>query len=147
MTEVHASEPRAVTAEVINSWADDKTGPVALHLKQELVSVEAGSHPVIFPPTYADIGYNIDELSNGTKVVTIDSVGAQANRIEPIFKEEPYSALVPQIEIIYDSEKKITILMRGIDSETRSSAASRRMKPKASTFGKLRRTPSICCSM
>jgi len=54
---------------------------------------------VIFPPTYADIGYNIDTLSDGTKVATIDSVGSQANRIEPIFTHEPYSSLVPQITI------------------------------------------------
>ena len=40
---------------------------------------------VFFPPTYADVGYNIDSLSDGTKVATVDSVGSQANRIEPIF--------------------------------------------------------------
>ena len=87
-----------LTTETINSWADNPNGPVALHLKQKLVPVE-GESGVIFPPTYADIGYNIDELSDGTKVATIDSVGSQANRMEPIFKQEPYSALVPQIEI------------------------------------------------
>ena len=74
-----------LTAETINSWADDPNGPVALHLKQKLVPVE-GEGGVIFPPTYADIGYNIDTLSDGTKVCTIDSVGSQANRMEPIFK-------------------------------------------------------------
>jgi CRISPR-associated protein Csb1 len=82
-----------------DDWADGKSDDVALNLKQTLVSVEAGDRPVIFPPTYASIGYNINELVDGTKVVTIDSVGSQANRLEPIFKEEPYSALVPQIEI------------------------------------------------
>ena len=74
-----------LTTETINSWADNPNGPVALHLKQKLVPVE-GESGVIFPPTYADIGYNIDELSDGTKVATIDSVGSQANRMEPIFK-------------------------------------------------------------
>lgn len=87
-----------LTAETINSWADDPNGPVALHLKQKLLSVE-GEGGIIFPPTYADIGYNIDTLSDGTKVCTIDSVGSQANRMEPIFKDAPYSQLVPQIEI------------------------------------------------
>ena len=53
--------------------------------KQKLLPVE-GEGGVIFPPTYADIGYNIDTLSDGTKVATIDSVGSQANRMEPIFK-------------------------------------------------------------
>lgn len=97
-------------SDLINHWADRIDGPVALHLKQKLVPVEEGEHAVIFPPTYADIGYNIDTLADGTKVVTIDSVGSQANRIEPIFKStgkndkeeeiNPLAALVPQIEII-----------------------------------------------
>ena len=88
----------ALTPKIIDAWADDEKGPVALHLKQELLPVE-GKDGVIFPPTYADIGYNIDTLSDCKKVATIDSVGSQANRMEPIFKSEPYSSLVPQIEI------------------------------------------------
>jgi CRISPR-associated protein Csb1 len=88
----------AVMANLINSWVDDPKGPVALTCKQKLLPVE-GEGGVIFPPTYADIGYNIDTLSDGTKVATIDSVGSQANRMEPIFKHEPYSSLVPQITI------------------------------------------------
>lgn len=104
--------PQSVWHDIINFWADDKNGPVALHLKQKLLPVE-GEGGVIFPPTYADIGYNIDILSDGTKVATIDSVGSQANRIEPIFKEEPYSALVPQIEIAYGNEKTVSILDAG----------------------------------
>ena len=101
-----------VTCDTINSWADDKNGPVALHLKQRLMPVE-GEGAVIFPPTYAGIGYNIDTLSDGTKVATIDSVGAQANRIEPIFKDHPYAELVPQIDVGYGEEKKISILEAG----------------------------------
>ena len=97
--------------ETINAWADDVQGPVALHLKQKLLPVE-GEGGVIFPPTYADIGYNIDTLSDGTKVALIDSVGSQANRMEPIFKRAPHSEFVPQIEIElhtkeYDGEKHV----------------------------------------
>ena len=103
---------KELTHDTINSWADDKKGPVALHLKQRLIPVE-GEGAVIFPPTYADIGYNIDTLSDGTKVATIDSVGAQANRIEPIFKDHPYAELVPQIDVGYGDEKKISILNVG----------------------------------
>jgi CRISPR-associated protein Csb1 len=103
------AEPLKPTHDEINKWADDPQGAVALHLKQKLLPVE-GEGGVIFPPTYADIGYNIDELSDGTKVVTIDSVGSQANRMEPIFKRAPYAALVPQIEIEYGNEKIISIL-------------------------------------
>jgi CRISPR-associated protein Csb1 len=101
-----------VTRDEINKWADDQQGPVALHLQQKLLPVE-GEGGVIFPPTYADIGYNIDELSDGTKVATLDSVGSQANRMEPIFKREPYAGLVPQIEIEYGNEKVISILEAG----------------------------------
>lgn len=106
------TEALKLNQEIINSWADDRQGPVALYLKQKLVPVE-GDGGVIFPPTYADIGYNVDQLSDGTKVVTIDSVGSQANRMEPIFKREPYASLVPQIEIEYGNEKVISILEAG----------------------------------
>lgn len=106
------TERQKPTADIINSWADKADGPVALHLKQKLVPVE-GEGGVVFPPTYADIGYNIDTLADGTLVATIDSVGAQANRIEPIFKEAPYAPLVPQIEISYGNEKQISLLEAG----------------------------------
>ena len=95
---------KTLTHDTINTWADDKNGPVALHLKQGLIPVE-GEGAVIFPPTYADIGYNIDTLSDGTRVAMIDSVGSQANRMEPIFKDPPYDALVPQIEIEFHKKK------------------------------------------
>ena len=109
----------ALMADTINGWADKKDGPVALCLKQKLAPVE-GEGGVIFPPTYADIGYNIDTMSDGTKVATIDSVGSQANRMEPIFRaakpgqpENPLSKLVPQIDIAYGNEKTISILEAG----------------------------------
>src|SRR5579885_2124914 len=109
----------SLTAETINHWADNKDGPVALVCKQRLLPVE-GEGSVIFPPTYADIGYNIDTLSDGTKVVTIDSVGSQANRMEPIFKaakpgepENPLAKLVPQIDIAYGNQKTVSILEAG----------------------------------
>jgi CRISPR-associated protein Csb1 len=98
---------------LFDSWIEPN-GPVALHLKQKLLPVE-GEGGVIFPPTYADIGYNIDTLSDGTKVATIDSVGSQANRMEPMFKSSksdkgeelnPLAALVPQIEIILNVKEK-----------------------------------------
>jgi CRISPR-associated protein Csb1 len=101
-----------LTADAINSWVDRHDGPVALYLNQKLLPVE-GEGGVIFPPTYADIGYNIDTLSDGTRVCTIDSVGSQANRVEPIFKNPPYAQFVPQIEIAYGDNKKISILDAG----------------------------------
>jgi CRISPR-associated protein Csb1 len=106
------TEPLKLTQDAIDKWADDSQGPVALHLKQKMLPVE-GEGGVIFPPTYADIGYNVDELFDGTKVVTIDSVGSQANRMEPIFKRAPYASLVPQVEIECGNEKTVSILEAG----------------------------------
>jgi len=94
-----------VTHEILDGWATMPDGPVALRLKQKLLPVEESG--IVFPPTYADIGYNIDTLSDGTRVVTIDSVGSQANRLEPVFKSDsknPEDWLVPQIEIVLRKE-------------------------------------------
>jgi CRISPR-associated protein Csb1 len=99
-----SAAPTSVTNALLEQWAKSADGPVALTLRQRLRPAEDGERAVIFPPTYADIGYNIDTLSDGTKVATIDSVGSQGNRMEPIFKEEPYKALVPQIWIKYGDE-------------------------------------------
>ncbi len=109
----------------LNALADDRDGPVALHLRQTLLPVEGRSSPV-FPPTYAPenrqdkAGYNIDELSDGTKVAIIDSVGSQANRLELVFlraekgePENPRSKLVPQIDITYADGKSVSILKAG----------------------------------
>ena len=110
----------------LNSLADDPNGAVALHLHQPLLPAE-GAGSVIFPPTYADgpgnqahHGYNIDELSDGTKIATIDSVGSQANRIEPVFlwerPDDPpnrLARLVPQINITYGNESTYSILEAG----------------------------------
>ncbi len=103
--------PTEDTSKLLDSLLD-ADGPVALRLRQKLLPVEADEtgRGVIFPPTYADIGYNIDTLADGTRVATIDTVGSQANRLEPIFKSigkdtdgnelNALARLVPQVEII-----------------------------------------------
>ncbi|MEY4515171.1 MAG: hypothetical protein RLZZ450_7293 [Pseudomonadota bacterium] len=93
------------------------TGPVALVWKQQLEPVE-GDGGVFFPPTYADVGYNIDKLGDGTQVATVDSVGSQANRIEPIFErseggDDELAKLVPQIEIEIADDRRRSILRAG----------------------------------
>lgn len=114
---------KKLDAKTFAAWAADPNGPVAITLRQKLLSVE-GKDAVIFPPTYAGTGggsqYNIDELSDGTKVATIDSVGSQANRMEPLFKAEgkggtdnPRSGLVPQIDVTYGDERSMSILEAG----------------------------------
>lgn len=102
-----------VTAEDIRSWATDRHGPVALHLRQTLLPVE-GRGAVIYPPTYAiDDKYVIDTLSDGTRVALVDSVGSQANRMEPLFGEPPFDALVPQIAITVGNTRKVSLLEAG----------------------------------
>jgi CRISPR-associated protein Csb1 len=108
------TKPVEVTEDLLAKWATDPTGPVALHLKQRLLPVTAkeDEQAIIYPPTYADIGYSIDELSGGKRVALIDSVGSQANRMEPIFKEKFSTGgteavwLVPQIQIVLSPKKQ-----------------------------------------
>lgn len=92
---------------LLDGWATDPNGPVALHLRQHLVPVE-GRGSVFFPPTFADVGYNIDELPDGTRIALVDSVGSQANRMEPLFREDGFRHLVPQIEVLYGDAAKET---------------------------------------
>ncbi len=103
------TKPAKLTTELLDEWATDPTGPVALHMRQRLLSVEGedGEDQIIYPPTFADVGYNVDTLADGTKVALIDSVGSQANRLEPAFKSDSGHVLagfVPQIDIVLRQE-------------------------------------------
>src|SRR3954468_17448793 len=85
-----------------DQWTTDD-GPAALVIREPLMPVE-GHDGVLFPATFAagdgfPGGYNIDGDPEGTNVCLIDSVGSQANRIEPLFARENYRALVPQIVV------------------------------------------------
>lgn len=91
-------------------------GPAALVIREWLMPVE-GADAVLFPATFAagdgfPGGYNIDHGPNGTNVCLIDSVGSQANRIEPIFKQEKYRHLVPQI-VVKAGDKEVNLLEAG----------------------------------
>lgn len=91
-------------------------GPAALVIREWLMPVE-GPDGVLFPATFAagdnfPGGYNIDTDPSGKNVCLIDSVGSQANRIEPIFAEEKYKHLVPQI-VVKAGEKEVSILEAG----------------------------------
>lgn len=93
-------------------------GPAALVLREWLMPVE-GDDGVLFPATYAagdgfPGGYNIDtDPATGKNVALIDSVGSQANRIEPIFKEDRYKSLVPQIAVKVTDDKEVTVFEAG----------------------------------
>ncbi len=107
-----------------DEWIRDDSPVAALVMRQWLVPVE-GKDAVIFPPTYAKpermkeedwTGYNIDRFEDGTSVCQIDSVGSQANRMEPIFMRERYSKLVPQVVInatVNGKERQVHLLEAG----------------------------------
>jgi CRISPR-associated protein Csb1 len=105
-----------------------ESGPSAWILK-EYLEPAAGPGDVIFPPTFAPpedakdahASYIIDDKS-GKRVCLLDSVGSQANRMEPLFKLGKYRALVPQVEIKV-KERKINLLdvgHRAADAVVRS---------------------------
>jgi CRISPR-associated protein Csb1 len=91
-------------------------GPAALVIREHLTSVE-GKDGVLFPATFAAGdgfagGYNIDGDPAGDNICLIDTVGSQANRIEPMFAEADYKTLVPQI-IVEAGEKQVNLLEAG----------------------------------
>jgi len=106
-----------------DQWLENGSEFAAIVMRQWLEPIQ-GTDSVIFPPTYATperskeenwIGYNIDG-EGATSVCQIDSVGSQANRMEPIFKRDPYRKLVPQIIIkatTEGKERKINLLDAG----------------------------------
>ena len=100
-------------------WLTQREKPVAIALTETL-EPSGGPSAIIFPPTYARRGgehpYVIDVLRTdmspeaaGDKaevnICQLDSVGSQANRMEPCFAQEPFKNLVPQIVIIANGQK------------------------------------------
>jgi CRISPR-associated protein Csb1 len=88
--------------------ANGTNSAVAFVIQEPLISV-AGADSPVFPPTFAPEegsdakpNYVIDEgeaAGRKRNIALLDSVGSQANRLEPIFKRSPYDALVPQVDI------------------------------------------------
>jgi len=104
--------------EMFDEWLKD-TGPSALIIREYLMPVE-GHDGVVFPATFAASqdnvfkgGYNIDELSDGRNVCLIDSVGSQANRVEPLFEKNEYRCLVPQIVVKAGEKQQVNLLDAG----------------------------------
>jgi CRISPR-associated protein Csb1 len=92
------------------------SGPAAVVIREPLIPVE-GADGVLFPSTFAagdgfPGGYNIDGDLNGENIALVDSVGSQANRIEPLFAEPDYAGLVPQVTITAGT-KRISLLEAG----------------------------------
>ena len=91
----------------------------AIVIREHLTPVE-GPDGVLFPATYAPAedkrafagGYNIDPPEGDKNVCLVDSVGSQANRIEPIFGKPNYAGLVPQVKV-KAGEKEVSLLEAG----------------------------------
>ncbi|MBX7073814.1 MAG: type I-U CRISPR-associated protein Cas7 [Pirellulales bacterium] len=101
-----------------DDWLTNDTA-AAIVIREPLLSVE-GADGVIFPATYAAAedknvfpgGYNIDPPHGEKNVCLVDSVGSQANRIEPLFAKTDYADLVPQI-VITAGDKSVNLLEAG----------------------------------
>jgi CRISPR-associated protein Csb1 len=98
-----------------DGWLADG-GPAALVIREHLMPVE-GTKGVLFPATYAagenfPGGYNIDGDPEGENVCLIDSIGSQANRVEPIFATPAYAGLVPQV-VVRAGDKEVNLLEAG----------------------------------
>lgn len=105
----------------LNKYDNWLTGDAvaAIVVREPLMAVE-GADGVIFPATFAAAedkkvfpgGYNIDPPGGEKNVCLVDSVGSQANRIEPIFAKPEYAGLVPQV-VISAGEKSVNLLEAG----------------------------------
>jgi CRISPR-associated protein Csb1 len=124
-----------VKLDVFDDWLKDD-GPAALVIREHLMPVE-GEDGVLFPATFAASedksfkgGYNIDDIGNGHNVCVIDSVGSQANRIEPLFAKDDYKSLVPQI-VVSAGTRKVNLLEAGHragDAIVRCSSLQKRLQ-------------------
>ena len=146
-----------VKVDQFDDWLNDDGEVAALVMRQWLEPVE-GEDGISFPPTYAKpkrmteedwLGYNIDRFEDGTSVCQIDSVGSQANRMEPIFKREKYGGLVPQVVI--DAGDQVVALLdaghRAADAIVRFSTLGPELHeaflPPVQKAGYRQRTPNF----
>ena len=95
----------------VADWLQQRDQPVSITLT-EILEPSGGPGTIIFPPTYARRGgdhpYAISVFRSDVapeaaaaqgleaNICDLDSVGSQANRMEPAFAEPPLSSLVPQ---------------------------------------------------
>lgn len=99
-------------------WLTNDTA-AAIVIREHLMPVE-GTDSVFFPATYAAAedknvfpgGYNIDPPIGEKNICLVDSVGSQANRIEPLFAKPDYATLVPQVNVMA-GEKSVSLLEAG----------------------------------
>lgn len=118
-------------------------GPAALVFHRHLLPVE-GKGAWIFPPTFAKSEaaddeeegaggtYQIDPLPDDPRrnVCLIDSVGSQANRMEPIFKRPPYAELVPERLVVMKDGDVVNLLDVGHRAADAAIRFSKKLGPQ-----------------
>ena len=118
--------------EDIQNWI--KGDVSALVLREHLIPVEGRESP-FFPPTFAganseNSSYCIDVMQDGSRTCLIDTVGSQANRMEPVFTQDRFSNLIPQIRIKAGSNvvNICDVGHRAADALLRNSSISQNIK-------------------
>jgi CRISPR-associated protein Csb1 len=98
-----------------DSWlASD--GPVALTITESL-DPASGEQSVIFPPTFAPPEENDKEKPNyvidENRTCLVDSLGSQANRLEPMFKRPDLAELTPRFTVKINEQRTLDLLDAG----------------------------------
>lgn len=131
-----------VRIDQFDSWLQED-GPAALVFHRTLLPVEV-KDAWIFPPTFAKSestddedesgggSYQIDELPDDPRrnVCLIDSVGSQANRMEPVFKRGAYAALVPRRVVTMKNGDEVNLLDTGHRAADAAVRFSKNLGPK-----------------
>lgn len=131
----------------------DANGPVAFVIRETLIPV-AGKDSPVFPPTFApeegsdkkpDYVINHTGSGEGGNVALLDSVGSQANRLEPIFKRPPFDALVPQVNVRI-GDRVVNLLdagHRSADAMVRYSGAAPKVQAAFGEFERSRNSEAL----
>jgi CRISPR-associated protein Csb1 len=98
-----------------DAWlADD--GPVALTIAEHLEPV-TGDKSIFFPPTFAPPQESEDEkpsyVIDDNRTCLVDSLGSQANRLEPMFKRSDLAELTPSFTVKINEQRTINLLEAG----------------------------------
>ena len=91
-------------------------GPVALTITEPL-DPASGEQSVIFPPTFAPPQESENEKPNyvidENRTCLVDSLGSQANRLEPMFKRPDLAELTPRFTVKINEQRTLNLLEAG----------------------------------
>jgi CRISPR-associated protein Csb1 len=91
-------------------------GPVALTIT-ELLEPVSGKEGIFFPPTFAPsqekVGGKSEYVIDPNGTCLVDSIGSQANRLEPMYKRPDLAGLIPEFTIRISEQRTINLLDAG----------------------------------